>query len=126
MEGWEPEPIAWQVSRAIMKKPKKSIGLDMKAPEKPCEDRKCPWHGQLPVRGRVFEGVVRSAKSQNTAVVEWGYHRYISKYKRYERRSSRVVAYNPPCVHAREGANVVIAECRPVSKTKTFVVVGVR
>ncbi|MBI4175840.1 MAG: 30S ribosomal protein S17 [Candidatus Aenigmarchaeota archaeon] len=102
---------------------KSSIGIDVKPPEKPCEDDKCAWHGRLPVRGRVFEGVVRSTKPRNTAIVGWDYHRFITKYERYERKKSRVTAYNPPCMHAKEGDNVVIAECRPLSKTKTFVVV---
>ncbi len=102
---------------------KKSIGIGVEPPEKECNDPKCPWHGKLPVRGRVFTGVVKSAKSHNTVVVEWGYHKKIPKYERYERRKSRVVAYNPECIHARENDVVIIAECRPLSKTKSFVVV---
>lgn len=104
---------------------KKSIGLDVKPPEKECEDGKCPWHGRLSVRGKVFEGTVRSAKAAKTAVVEFGYHKFIKKYERYERRKSRIVAYNPPCLRAREGDSVVVAECRPISKTKSFAIVAV-
>jgi len=103
---------------------KKNIGIDVKPPEGKCEDLKCAWHGQLAVRGRIFRGSVRSAKPHNTVVVEWGFHKYVPKYERYEKRKSRVNAHNPPCMHAKEGDNVVIAECRPLSKTKHFVVVG--
>jgi len=103
---------------------KKTIGLDLKPPEKECNDVKCAWHGRLAIRGKVFRGIVRSAKTHNTVVVEWGYHRYVPKYERYERRKSGVVAHNPPCIHAREGDRVTIAECRSLSKTKHFVVVG--
>lgn len=103
---------------------KKDIGVGVKPPEKECEDINCPWHGQISVRGRVFQGSVRSAKSHNTVIVEWGYHRFVPKYERYERRKSSAVAHNPPCIHAREGEMVVIAECRPISKTKHFVVAG--
>jgi small subunit ribosomal protein S17 len=60
----------------------------------------------------------------NTVIVEWGFHRYIKKYERYERRKSRVAAHNPPCINAKEGDKVVIAECRPLSKTTHFVIVG--
>lgn len=102
----------------------KTIGLDVNPPEKKCEDLKCPWHGKISVRGRAFKGIVRSAKSHSTAIVEWGYHYYFPKYERYERRKSRVVAHNPPCIRAREGDHVMIAECRPISKIKHFVVVG--
>jgi len=103
---------------------KKSIGINVEAPEKKCEDSKCAWHGKLPVRGRIFTGIVRSAKAHNTVIVEWGYHKIIPKYESFERRNTRVTAYNPPCIHAREGDRVVIAECRPISKTKSFVVVS--
>jgi small subunit ribosomal protein S17 len=103
---------------------KKSIGIDVKPPAKGCEDRNCPWHGSLAVRGKVFTGTVRSDKSHSTAIVEWGFNKFIKKYERYERRKSRVTAHNPPCIHAREGELVVIAECRPLTATKRFVVVA--
>ena len=102
----------------------RTIGLAVSPPETACDDRACPWHGSLPVRGRTFTGTVRSAKAQHSAVVEWPFIRYVAKYDRSMRQSSRVVAHNPACIHAREGETVVIAECRPLSKTKHFVVVG--
>jgi len=104
---------------------KKSIGIPISPPEKTCSDFNCAWHGTLSVRGRVFRGRVRSSKSHNTAIVEWDYHRFIKKYERYQRQKSRVTAHNPPCMRAREGDRVAIAECRPISKTKHFVVVGI-
>ena len=103
---------------------KQTIGIDVKPPEANCEDEKCAWHGKIAIRGRVFKGQIRSAKSHNTAIVEWDYHRLRQKYERYERRKSRITVHNPPCMHAREGDNVVIAECRPISKTKSFVIVA--
>ena len=38
---------------------------------------------------------------------------------------TKVVAYNPECIHAREGDIVKIMECRPLSKTKSFVVIEI-
>lgn len=105
---------------------KKGIGIPISPPEKECRDERCAWHGSLPVRGRVFKGKVRSAKSHNTVIIEYGYHRFIRKYERYQRQKSRITAHNPPCIRAREGDSVVIAECRPISKTKHFVVVGMQ
>ena len=116
--------ISGSVKECMAKDMRKTIGIDVKAPEKGCEDPKCAWHGRISVRGRVFTGIVRSAKSHNTVVVEWGYHKLIPKYERYERRKTRVTAHNPPCMHAREGDRVMIAECRPLSKTKSFIVVS--
>jgi len=109
----------------IKKKGARDIGIDVKPPKKECEDPKCPYHGSLPVRGKIIEGVVVSDRAQKTAVVEKGYFHYIPKYERYERRHSRIVAYNPECIDAKQGDRVKIAECRPLSKTKHFVVVEV-
>lgn len=103
---------------------KKSIGLDLKAPDATCESDNCAWHGKLSVRGRVFKGVVRSAKTKNTAIIEWHYDRYVPKYERYERRNTRVTAYNPDCIRAKEGDVVIIGECRPICKTKHFIVIS--
>ena len=101
----------------------RNIGLNIKPPEKICNDPKCPWHGKLSVRGRQFIGKVVSAKANKTAVVTWEYPFFIFKYERYERRRSRVNAYNPECISAKKGDMVRIAECRPLSKTKSFVII---
>ena len=99
------------------------MSLLFKKPKKTCEDRNCPFHGELPVRGRVFEGIVVSAKMEKTVVVKHDYLHYFPKYLKYERRHSRISSHNPPCVDAEEGDRVRIAECRPLSKTVSFVVV---
>jgi small subunit ribosomal protein S17 len=99
------------------------MSLAFKKPKKTCEDTNCPFHGELAVRGRVVEGVVVSAKMDKTVVVERDYLSYISKFMRYERRRSRIPSHNPPCIGAREGDRVIIAETRPISKTVSFVVV---
>ena len=104
---------------------KKSLGIEAKKPEKECEDEKCPWHGKLSLRGKVLQGEVISHKAPKTAIVKWHFHRYLTKYEAYERRHSSVVAYNPACINAKKGEKVKIAECRPLSKTKSFVVIEV-
>ncbi|MCS7120607.1 MAG: 30S ribosomal protein S17 [Nitrososphaerota archaeon] len=95
----------------------------VKRPEKECEDPNCPFHGTLKVRGRVIEGVVASAKMEKTVIVRRDYLKYVPKYKRYERRHSHIPAHNPPCINAAENQKVKIAECRPISKTVSFVVI---
>lgn len=99
------------------------MSLVLKKPRKTCNDRNCPFHGELPVRGRVLEGVVVSAKMDKTVIVQRDYLHYVPKYKRYERRRSRIPSHNPPCIDAKEGDRVKIAECRPISKTVSFVVI---
>ncbi|CAJ37614.1 30S ribosomal protein S17 [Methanocella arvoryzae] len=103
----------------------KDIGLNVKAPKTECNDPQCPFHGSLAVRGQIFEGTVVSAKMSKSVVVSREYLKRDLKYDRYEKRRSKLHAHNPPCINAKEGDKVVIAECRPLSKTKTFVVVEV-
>lgn len=95
----------------------------LKKPRKTCNDQNCPFHGALSIRGRVLEGIVISAKMDKTAVVHRDYLNYMPKFKRYERRHSHIPTHNPPCINAKEGNWVKIAECRPISKTVSFVVV---
>lgn len=102
---------------------KKDIGLDVKKPRASCESDKCPWHGSLRVRGKMFEGTVVSDKSVNTAVVEWNYYKKIPKYERYERRKTKISVHNPTCINAKRGDVVSIAECKPLSKSKHFVII---
>ncbi len=109
----------------MKKKKVRDIGIEVKPPEKECNDPKCPFHGTLPIRGKILEGIVVSAKAPKTAIIRRDYLHYVPKYERYERRRSRIVAYNPECIAAKEGDRVRIAECRPLSKTKHFVVVEI-
>ena len=92
-------------------------------PKVKCNDRNCPFHGTLKVRGRILEGIVISDKMDKTVIVRRDYLKYIPKYKRYERRHSHIPAHNPPCINARVDDRVKIAECRPISKTVSFVVI---
>ncbi len=103
----------------------RDIGLDVTPPKEACDDPKCPFHGKLPVRGQVFDGVVISDEMTDTVVVLREFEKKVPKYERYEKRRSKVHAHNPPCINAKEGDVVKIAECRPLSKTKSFVVVEV-
>jgi len=103
----------------------KNIGLKVKTPKDNCKDPKCPFHGKLNLRGRVFSGTVTSDAANKTVTVEWPRLFYLPKYERYEKRRTRLKAYNPTCINAKKGDKVKIAECRKLSKTKTFTVIEV-
>jgi small subunit ribosomal protein S17 len=60
-----------------------------------------------------------------TVVVQREYFKYVPKYERYEKRKSKIHAHNPDCIAAKIGDKVKIAECRPLSKTKSFVVIQI-
>lgn len=97
--------------------------LSLRKPKGTCSDPECPFHGSLSVRGRVLNGLVISAKMDKTAIIRRDHLQYMPKFKRYERRHSHIPAHNPPCINAKEGDRVSIAECRPISKTVSFVIV---
>ena len=103
--------------------PARDIGIDVHIPEKSCSDRNCPFHGSLSVRGQIIDGTVVSDRMQKTVIVQKIHRRYVPKYERYEKRSSRYFAHNPPCIDAKNGESVRIMECRPLSKMKSFVVI---
>jgi small subunit ribosomal protein S17 len=101
----------------------RDIGLDVRAPKTRCEDRHCPFHGRLPVRGQVLEGTVVSTGMQRTAVVERTLLHFVPKYERYEKRRRRYLAHAPPCLNVPIGHRVRIAETRPLSKLVSFCIV---
>lgn len=105
----------------------KNIGIETSVQLKPAKtkDLKDPFYGSVKVRGRVFTGTVVSAKMQKTVTVEWPRRKFNTKYERFEMRRTRVKAHNPESIDAREGDIVRIAETRPLSKTKNFVVIEI-
>jgi len=100
----------------------RDIGLNVKPPENECNDKNCPFHGNLSVRGQVFRGRVVKTY-EKSAVIERELIRYVPKYERYLKKRSKMHAHNPLCIDAKPGDVVTIAECRPISKTKSFVIV---
>jgi len=106
---------------------KKTIGYNIEyTPENTCNsDPNCPFHGSLSLRGKTFEGIVISDSMDKTVKVEWENMVKDPKYSRYYKTRSKVSAHNSDCIKAKKGDKVLISECRPLSKTKHFVVVKV-
>ena len=104
----------------------RDIGIDVPLPAKPCEDQHCPFHGKLSVRGQSLEAVVVTARMQRTVVVERTSSLYVRKYERYEKRTRRMLAHAPDCLSLQPGHKVTLMECRPLSKTVSFVVIQSR
>lgn len=102
-----------------------SLGLEVEAPEKECEDENCPFHGNLSARGSTFVGEVQSTKMDKSATVRWEYAESIPKYERYERRNTKISVHVPPCIDLEEGDHVKAVETQPISKTKSSVVVEI-
>ncbi len=108
-----------------------AIGLDVDTPPEPANPEEydyetCPFYGELPVRGQILEGQVVSTDMEKTVVVEREYDVAVPKYDRYMKRRSRIPAHVPGVLEPLSvGDTVKIAETRPLSKTKSHVVVEV-
>jgi len=105
-----------------MKKTKKIPGIE--TPKKTCEDSKCPFHGNLKVRGRIFEGKLIKLDTSRKSTIEFLRLKHIPKYERYEKRTTKIHAHTPKCVDVKEGDTIIVGECRKLSKIKNFVVLG--
>jgi small subunit ribosomal protein S17 len=112
-------------------KEKKSIESKMekskesKPAKADCDDRNCPVHGNLSVRGRMFAGKVVK-KFHKRVVIEFERTAYIRKYERYAKFKTKIHARLPECMEDRIqiGDYIKVQECRPLSKIIHFVVVG--
>jgi small subunit ribosomal protein S11e len=48
------------------------------------------------------------------------YLHYVKKYNRYEKRHKNLAAHVSPCFRIKEGDQVTVGQCRPLSKTVRF------
>ncbi|KAL5730115.1 40S ribosomal protein S11-B [Ranunculus cassubicifolius] len=107
----------------------KSIGLGFKTPREATEgtyiDKKCPFTGNVSIRGRIINGTCKSAKMVRTIIVRRDYLHFVKKYQRYEKRHSNIPAHVSPAFRVKEGDRVTIGQCRPLSKTVRFNVLKV-
>mmetsp|Transcript_16 Transcript_16/g.38 ORF Transcript_16/g.38 Transcript_16/m.38 type:complete len:156 (-) Transcript_16:67-534(-) len=102
----------------------KNIGLGIKTPKEATEgdyvDKKCPFTGNVSIRGRIIRGYVISTKMKRTIIVRRDYLHWIRKYKRFEKRHRNIPVHCSPAFRVRDGDLVTIGECRPISKTVRF------
>ena len=88
-----------------------------------CTDIKCPFHGELSVRGRKFMGTVIK-KFPKRVVIEFERTIFIQKYERYSKSKTKLHARLPDCLakDVNVGDYIEIQECRQLSKIIAFVV----
>ena len=108
------------IDRTIKKKEEKKIVATI------CNDKKCPFHGNLSVRGREFKGAITRIFPKRVTI-EFERFIFIPKFERYMKKKTRIHAHLPDCLanSVKIGSNVRIAECRPLSKIIHHVVIGV-
>lgn len=103
----------------------KNIGLGFKTPKEATDgnyvDKKCPFTGNVSIRGRILKAMVISNKMKRTIIVRRDYLQFVSKYRRFEKRHRNIPVHVSPCfIGVREGDVVTIGQCRPLSKTVRF------
>jgi small subunit ribosomal protein S11e len=108
----------------------RNIGLGFSTPREAKEtqyvDKKCPFTGNVSIRGRVLRGMVISTKMKRTIVIRRNYLHYIKKYHRFEKRHKNVAVHCSPCFDVKEGDIATVGQCRPISKTVRFNVVQIQ
>ena len=106
----------------------RDIGIKVKSPkQEPVKsDKKNPFNGTLSIRGKLFEGRVVKNKAKNTEFIEKESPIYFSKFKRYARSKNSIHAHVPSNLEVKDGDMVIAAECRPLAKSVSFVVVEVK
>ena len=106
----------------------RNIGLPVKElKKKPDEnENNNPFNGSLSIRGKIFEGIVINAKAKGTVVIERESLIEFTKFKRFGRSKNKIHAHVPSNLDIQEGDYVIAAECRPISKSVSFVVVEVK
>jgi len=108
----------------------KDVGLGFKTPTEAITgtyiDKKCPFTGNVSIRGRILTGQVVSTKMERTIIIRREYLHYVKKYNRYEKRHKNLSAHcSPAFIGIKQGDMVTVGECRPLSKTVRFNVLKV-
>ncbi|XP_021952449.1 40S ribosomal protein S11 isoform X3 [Folsomia candida] len=116
--------------KAIYLRHVKSVGLGFKTPREATDgtyiDKKCPFTGNVSIRGRILTGVVTKMKMQRTIIIRRDYLHYVRKYNRFEKRHRNMAVHLSPAFRdVQTGDIVTIGECRPLSKTVRFNVLKV-
>ena len=106
----------------------KNVGLGIKTPDAAIEgnyvDKKCPFTGNVSIRGRILKGQIISCKMKRTIIVRRDYLHYVRKYRRFEKRHKNIAAHCSPAFAVKDGDIVTVGQCRPLSKTVRFNVIG--
>ncbi|KAK2194646.1 bifunctional Ribosomal protein S17 [Babesia duncani] len=107
----------------------KNIGMGFVTPKEAKEgtyiDKKCPFTGNVSIRGRIIKGMVISTKMKRTIIMRVNYLHYLPKYNRFEKRHRNIPCHCAPCFEVNAGDIVTVGQCRPLSKTVRFNVLKV-
>merc|ERR1711874_594655 len=103
----------------------RNVGLGFKTPREAKDgtyiDKKCPFTGNVSIRGRILTGKILKMKMMRTIVIRREYLHYVKKYNRFEKKHKNLSVHLSPCFRdVAIGDIVTVGECRPLSKTVKF------
>merc|ERR1719181_2643248 len=107
--------------RLLGKKSKKAlrywrnVGLGLKCPKEAQEgnfvDKKCPFTGNVSIRGRILKGMVISTKMKRTLVIRRDSLNWCGKSRRFEKRHKNMSVHCSPCFeNVKEGDIVTVGQ----------------
>merc|ERR1712194_337932 len=107
----------------------RNVGLGFSTPKEAKEgnfvDKKCPFTGNVSIRGKILKGMAISCKMKRTVIIRRNYHHYIKKFNRFEKRHTNLAAHCSPGFEVKEGDILTVGQCRPLCKTVRFNVLKV-
>jgi small subunit ribosomal protein S11e len=107
----------------------REVGLGFKTPVEAATgtyiDKKCPFTGNICIRGRITKGVCLSTRMKRTITIRRDFLHYVPKYRRFEKRHKNTSAHCSPCFRVKEGDVLTLGQCRPLAKTVFFNVLKV-
>jgi small subunit ribosomal protein S11e len=107
----------------------KSIGLGFRTPKAAVNgtyiDKKCPFTGDVSIRGRIMRGIVHSNKMKRSIIIRRNYLHFVQKYQRYMKRHKNFAVHCSPAFEPKLGDEVIVGQCRPLSKTVRYNVLEV-
>merc|ERR1711920_1036796 len=85
----------------------RTVGLGFATPKEAKEgnyvDKKCPFTGNVSIRGKILKGMVVSTKMKRTIIIRRNYLHYIKKFNRFEKRHSNMAVHCSPCFEPQGG-----------------------
>ena len=107
----------------------RNVGLSFKTPDEAKTgtfvDKKCPFTGNVSIRGKLLKGVCVTAKMERTIIVRRDYLNFVRKYRRFEKRHKNVAAHCSPAFDCKDGDIATVGQCRPLAKTVRFNVIKI-
>merc|ERR1712166_1329690 len=107
----------------------RNVGLSVTTPKEAKEgryvDKKCPFTGNVSIRGRILKGMCISHKMKNTIIIRRNYLHYIKKYNRYEKRHKNVAVHCSPAFEPKDGDIITAGQRRPLAETVRFNVIKI-